>query len=75
MKIDKLGDRITTPEVDSITDAEEELHQATVLIQSIIRGRATQKLVTDTSFTFSLFKVKFRRYTMVENNVTNLYKN
>lgn len=41
-KIENDPSTASTPEVECITDADEELYQATVLIQAIIRGRASQ---------------------------------
>lgn len=34
-----------TPEVEGVTDMEEEEYQSVILLQSIIRGRATQMMV------------------------------
>lgn len=52
VKVEKSMDKVTTPEVDSISDFDEDLHQACILIQSAIRGRASQKLVIKSEIIF-----------------------
>ncbi|KAF2883495.1 hypothetical protein ILUMI_22668 [Ignelater luminosus] len=44
-RIEKEPSELQTPQVDSGDDWEEELHQASILIQSILRGRASQMLI------------------------------
>lgn len=44
-RIDKHPSEIETPHVEEGDDWEEEVHQASILIQSILRGRASQMLV------------------------------
>lgn len=67
VKVDRKKKGIVTPEVDSISDPEEEMHQASVLIQSILRGRAAQKLVIfHYIFLLKKFLLHFYRFITAE---------
>ncbi|XP_018568756.1 cilia- and flagella-associated protein 91-like [Anoplophora glabripennis] len=44
-KVGKAPSAVPTPEVEGVTEMEEEEYQSVILLQSIIRGRATQMMI------------------------------
>lgn len=45
-RIEKEEEEVETPEAESIDEEDEETYQAGVLIGSVVRGRATQVMVS-----------------------------
>lgn len=45
VRISKEDSEVTTPHIEEGDDWEEELHQSAILIESVLRGRASQVLV------------------------------
>lgn len=48
-KVELPPSAVPTPEVEGVTDEEEEEYQSVILLQSMIRGRATQMMVGTSS--------------------------